>query len=54
MKSQILDYYNMTGLSNLGLVLFVSLFTAMLIWVFHSRRRPVYEHLANLPLEDDA
>ena len=53
MKSEILSYYHLPDLSVLGLAIFFSFFLAMLLWVFSSYRKPVYQHVQNLPLGDD-
>lgn len=53
MKSEVLAYYNMPDLSVLGLIIFLTVFVGMLVWVFHPWRRPIYEHLSVLPLKED-
>ena len=54
MKSQVLAYYHMPYLSVFGMMLFLAVFTGMLLWVFQPWRRPVYEHISQLPLREDS
>jgi cbb3-type cytochrome oxidase subunit 3 len=54
MKSQVLAYYNMPFLSNLGLIIFLTVFVGMLFWVFQRSRKPIYDHIAALPLQEDS
>ena len=50
------DIMSAAGLSSwaeIGLILSVVTFSAIVVWVFVVRRNPSYEHLRELPLEDD-
>lgn len=53
MKAETLSFYHLPDLSIIGLLIFFSFFTAMLIWVFSSYRRPVYLRVQELPLGED-
>jgi cbb3-type cytochrome oxidase subunit 3 len=49
------DVMSAAGLSSwteLALVLCFITFAAIVVWVFVVRRKPSYEHLRNLPLDD--
>ena len=41
------------NMTMIGLTIFFSFFMSMLIWVYRRQGRPMYQHLANLPLGDD-
>jgi len=50
------DVMSAAGLSSwteLALILCFITFAAIVFWVFVVRRKPSYEHLRNLPLDDD-
>lgn len=50
------DVMSAAGLSSwteLALILCFITFTAIVAWVFLVRSRPSYDHLRNLPLDDD-
>ena len=50
------DVMSAAGLSSwteLALVLCFITFFAIVVWVFVIRRKPSYDHLRNLPLDDD-
>jgi cbb3-type cytochrome oxidase subunit 3 len=50
------DVMSAAGLSSwteLALVLCFITFAAIVVWVFVVRRKPSYEHLRNLPLDDN-
>ena len=50
------DVMSAAGLSSwteLALVLCFITFAAIVVWVFFVRTRPSYDHLRNLPLEDN-
>ncbi|PIQ27977.1 CcoQ/FixQ family Cbb3-type cytochrome c oxidase assembly chaperone [bacterium (Candidatus Blackallbacteria) CG17_big_fil_post_rev_8_21_14_2_50_48_46] len=53
MKSEVLAYFNMPDLTNVGLIIFFTVFISMLIWVFQPWRKPVYQHMSELPLQED-
>jgi cbb3-type cytochrome oxidase subunit 3 len=52
MKAEALVNFPLTMLTCVGLMLFFSVFVGMLWWINLRWRRPIYQHLANLPLED--
>jgi len=54
MKQEVLSFFNLPSLTVIGLVLFFTLFSGMLWWVLQKTREPLYDHLANLPLQEDA
>lgn len=50
------DVMSAAGLSSwteLALVLCFITFVSIVVWVFVVRRKPSYDHLRNLPLDDD-
>jgi cbb3-type cytochrome oxidase subunit 3 len=50
------DIMSAAGLSSwteVALVLCFIVFAAIVVWVFVVRRKPSYEHLRSLPLDDD-
>ncbi len=50
------DIMSAAGLSSwteVALVLCFVAFAAIVVWVFGVRRKPSYEHLRSLPLDDD-
>jgi cbb3-type cytochrome oxidase subunit 3 len=50
------DIMSAAGLSSwteLALVLCFIVFSAIVLWVFVVRRKPSYEHMRHLPLEDN-
>ena len=50
------DIMSAAGLSSwaeLALILCFAAFTGIVIWVFLVRRKPSYEHLRRLPLDED-
>jgi len=53
MKQEVLAYFHMPLLSLIGLGIFFTFFMVMLFWVFSQYRKPIYQHLANLPLGED-
>ena len=51
------DVMSAAGLASwteLALILCFVTFTAIVVWVFFIRSKPSYDHVRNLPLEDDA
>lgn len=53
MKSEAMAYFYATDLSLAAFMIFLSFFLVMLFWVYHRSHKPMYQHLANLPLGDD-
>lgn len=53
MKQEVLAFFHMPQLSIMGLWIFLVFFMLMLGWVFSRYRRPLYQHLADLPLGED-
>ena len=51
--SDIMSAAGLSSWAEIGLILSVVTFSAVVIWVFVVRRKPSYEHLRELPLEDD-
>jgi hypothetical protein len=51
--SDIMSAAGLSSWAEIGLILSVVTFSAIVIWVFVVRRKPSYEHLRELPLEDD-
>ncbi len=52
MIQKVLAHYRLTQLSCLGLILFMAVFIAALLWVFRKGSSPFYAELENLPLQD--
>jgi hypothetical protein len=53
MIQRVLLNHQYTGLTCLGLILFMAVFVAALVWVGRRSRTPVYSSLERLPLEDN-
>lgn len=53
MKAEALSYFHMPYLTQIGLLIFFSFFMCLLYLVFHKKRLPYYEHLAQLPISED-
>jgi len=51
--TDIMSAAGLTSWAEIGLILSVITFSAIVVWVFVVRRKPSYEHLRELPLEDD-
>ncbi len=51
--SDIMSAAGLSSWAEIGLILSVITFSAIVIWVFVVRKKPSYEHLRELPLEDD-
>ena len=51
--SDIMSAAGLSSWAEVGLILSVITFSAIVIWVFVVRKKPSYEHLRELPLEDD-
>lgn len=49
MKQTVLEGFNWIYLTNFALVLFVSLFLGMLIWIFRKESKEVYREAADMP-----
>lgn len=53
MKAEAMAYFFAPHLTVAALGIFFTFFMVMLLWVYQRRRRPVYQHMADLPLGDD-
>lgn len=54
MIKQLLDSTSLFDLPVIAMCIFVVFFLAVLVRVCQRARRPQYEHMATLPLDDDA
>ncbi|MBP7844888.1 MAG: cbb3-type cytochrome c oxidase subunit 3 [Proteobacteria bacterium] len=53
LKSEVLQKFSMPGLTVFACVLFVVVFSGMLIWTFRKGSKSYYEKCGKIPLEDD-
>jgi len=53
MKSEVLAHFPLTGLTCFALILFFTLFTSALFWVFRNGSKKYYEDASQLPLSKD-
>ena len=53
MKQIVLAGFDWTILTNIALVLFLSLFVGMLFWVFRKDSNNIYQEAANMPLAEE-
>lgn len=53
MKSEVMSLFHMPYLSLLGLMIFFSFFTIMVLFVMQKSRGVLYDYLGHLPLEED-
>ncbi len=53
MKSEVMRLFHMPHLSLLGLMIFFSFFTIMVLFVMQKNRGVLYDYLGHLPLEED-
>lgn len=53
MKSEVMSYFHMPYLSVIGLLIFFSFFSIMVIYVMQKKRNALYGYLGNLPLEEE-
>ena len=53
MKQAALTLYHSPYLTVIGLMIFFTLFIAVTLWVSQKSRKPLYDHLANLPLSEE-
>jgi len=51
--SDIMSAAGLTSWAEIGLILCFATFMMIVLWVFGVRRKASYEHLSELPLEDD-
>jgi cbb3-type cytochrome oxidase subunit 3 len=51
-KQYLITHYKHTDLSSFGLILFFTVFTALLIWVYRNERAPFYDRIAGLPFDE--
>ena len=51
--SDIMSAAGLTSWAEIGLILCFATFMVIVLWVFGVRRKASYEHLSELPLEDD-
>jgi cbb3-type cytochrome oxidase subunit 3 len=52
--SDIMSAAGLTSWAEIGLILCFVTFMVIVLWVFGVRRKASYEHLSELPLEDDS
>ena len=52
--SDIMSAAGLTSWAEIALILCFVTFTMIIIWVFGVRRNTSYEHLSELPLDDDS
>lgn len=53
MKQAALTLYHSPYLTVIGLMIFFTLFLGVVWWVSQSSRKPIYDHLAGLPLSEE-
>lgn len=53
MKSEVMSYFHMPYLSVIGLLIFFSFFSIMVMYVMQKKRGALYSYLGNLPLEEE-
>lgn len=53
MIQQVLSHYNRTGLTGVGLLLFMGVFVGALFWVFRKGSTVFYTNLSQLPLKEE-
>lgn len=53
MIREALSYFPFPQLTAVALLIFISLFVGMLVWLFRKKRRPLIGHLECLPLEEE-
>jgi len=51
--TDIMSAAGLTSWDEVALILCFAIFTVIVLWVFGVRRKASYEHLSELPLEDD-
>ncbi len=52
--TDVMSAAGLTSWTELALILCFITFAAIVVWVFFVRSKPSYDHVRNLPLEDDA
>jgi cbb3-type cytochrome oxidase subunit 3 len=52
--SDIMSAAGLTSWAEIALILCFVTFTLIVVWVFGVRRKTSYEHLSELPLDDDS
>ncbi len=54
MLREFLSHISLTDLPVVAMVMFLAMFLAVLVRVSQRARRPEYQRMSNLPLQDDA
>jgi cbb3-type cytochrome oxidase subunit 3 len=54
MKQAVLQHFDLPFLPLLAMALFVGCFVAYIIWTYQKSNRPMFEKVANIPLNDPA
>lgn len=52
MKQAVLKNFNLTYLPLVGMAIFVIAFTAYAIWAYSKSNKELFDHVANIPLND--
>ncbi len=53
MIREVLSHFHLPLLSCVGLLIFFAVFLSALLWVFRRSGREMYQHLENLPLQEE-
>ena len=53
MWKELFESGSLMDLPVLVMLAFMAIFVGVVVWAFSKRRRPHYDRMANLPLEDD-
>jgi cbb3-type cytochrome oxidase subunit 3 len=54
MFHELAQHLSMTSLSIVAMLLFLVMFTGAVVWACRRSRTANYQHMANLPLDDDS
>ncbi len=52
MKKQVFESFDLTILPSIGMVLFLTVFIGMIIWVFRKNSKEIYQEMSQIPLEE--
>ncbi len=53
MKRQVFENFDLTILPSIGMILFLSVFLGMVIWVFRKNSKQIYSEMSQIPLEEE-
>ena len=53
MKRQVFENFDLTILPSIGMILFLSVFLGMVIWVFRRNSKQIYNEMSQIPLEEE-